>query len=184
MALIEYPEADSLSDAARGEIERFETTHRRPSLLRRMLAWFPPALGVADALYHPCFQEGRLPRELKEILFVVSSHERGCFYCAGGHSRFLVTEFGFDQTDVERLRSGEPLPGTSAADAALIAFVRKLSHEPQKTVAADIEVLRSHGWTEPEIVEAMVMNMASAFTNVFALAMHLEDDISDEDGYF
>jgi uncharacterized peroxidase-related enzyme len=183
VALIPYPDLASVGDDVNKAVSDFEQAHGRPSLLRRMLAWFPPALAVADRMYEPCFEQGSLPRELKELLFVVSSHERGCSYCAGGHSRFLVKEFGFAPSDVERLRDGEPIEGLGDPDLALIAFIRKLCREPHKTVDADIDTLRANGWSEHEIVEALTVNMISAFTNTMAMALHLEDDIRDPD-YF
>jgi uncharacterized peroxidase-related enzyme len=183
MALIPYPDPADLDDDGRNAVADFEQAHGRPSLLRRMLAWFPPALGVADRMYEPCFEQGLLSRELKELLFVVSSHERGCSYCAGGHSRFLVKELGFTRSDVERLRDGEPIEQLGDAELALVAFMRKLCHEPHKTVDADIRNLRMNGWSDAEIVEALTINMISAFTNTMAMALHLEDDVDDPD-YF
>ncbi len=183
MALIPYPDLAELDEDVRTAVADFEQAHGRPSLLRRMLAWFPPALGAADHLYKPCFEQGHLSRELKELLFVVSSHERGCSYCAGGHSRFLVKELGFARSDVERLRDGEPIEPLGDAELALVAFMRKLCHEPHKTITADVDDLRANGWSNPEIVEALTINMISAFTNTMAMALHLEDDVEDPD-YF
>jgi hypothetical protein len=40
-----------------------------------------------------------------------------------------------------------------------------------------------NGWSDPEIVEALTINMISAFTNTMAMALHLEDDVEDPD-YF
>lgn len=80
MALIPYPQLDSLAPEARAQIEHFSQEHGRPTLVRLMLAWYPPALKVIDTMYHPFMTEGRLPRKLKELLFVASSNARGCFY--------------------------------------------------------------------------------------------------------
>jgi uncharacterized peroxidase-related enzyme len=183
MALIPYPDLADLDDEVSRAVADFEQAHGRPSLLRRMLAWFPPALVAADHMYKPCFEQGHLSREFKEWLFVVSSHERGCSYCAGGHSRFLVKELGFARSDVERLRDGELVEQLNDAELALVAFMRKLCQEPYKTVDADIQNLRVNGWSDPEIVEALTINMISAFTNTMAMALHLEDDVEDPD-YF
>jgi len=80
MALLPYPSFDALDPDVRARIERFENEHGRPSLLRRMLAWFPPALETIDVSYHPLMTRGRLPRWFKELLFAAASQERECFY--------------------------------------------------------------------------------------------------------
>lgn len=80
MALIPYPDVEQLPPEVRAQIEHFTQEHGRPSLVRLMLAWFPAALQAIDAQYHPIMETGRLPRRLKELLFVASSNRRGCFY--------------------------------------------------------------------------------------------------------
>lgn len=80
MALIPYPEMDQLDPEVRGPIEAFSKEHGRPTLVRWMLAWFPPALKGIDTLYHPMMTSGKLPRQLKELIFVAASNERGCHY--------------------------------------------------------------------------------------------------------
>ena len=80
MALIPYPDPDELSPDVRASIEHFTQEHGRPTLVRQMLAWFPPALRGIDGLYHPMMTEGRLTRKLKELLFVAASDEHECRY--------------------------------------------------------------------------------------------------------
>ena len=103
-------------------------------------------------LYHPVVQNGRLSRRLKESLLVAASEARECRYCAGGHSLFLVSEFGYDQDAVRLMRSGG-------------------QHD---------------GWTDAEIVEALIMASHSAWTTTVAQALHLEDDLAAPEfaGYF
>jgi alkylhydroperoxidase family enzyme len=80
MALIPYPNRDEMAPEVRELIEVFEREHGRPSLVRLMAAHFPPALRVINAMYHPFMTEGKLDRRTKELIFVASSHQRGCFY--------------------------------------------------------------------------------------------------------
>jgi uncharacterized peroxidase-related enzyme len=183
VALLPYPEMGDLNEETRDLIGHFETEHGRPSLLRRMLAWFPPALNVADAMYHPFMENGQLPRPLKELIVVATSNARGCSYCAGGHSRFLVDEFGYTQDFVEKARVGETVEGLPERERALVQFTLKLATDTPKMVPKDIDTLRGHGWSTQEIFEAVVMTMHSAFTNVLAAGLHLEDDVTVE-GYF
>lgn len=183
MALIPYPELDDLTDDLRDYFERFSLEHGRPSLLRLMMAWSPPASRAMDGLYHPIFATGKLDRRLKELLFVAASQERRCFYCMGGHSRFLVTEFGYSPDEVEKLRQGDRVDGMDETELALVHLVRLAASDEASVEPSDIESARSVGWDDDSIVEALATAAQAFFTNTFAQATHLEDDIGDDD-YF
>ncbi len=186
MALIPYPDADNIDAESQAAIDNFARDHGRPTLLRQMLAWSPPALEAMDDLYHPVFLGGTMTRDVKEMLFVAASHARACQYCAGGHSRLLVNEFGYEEDDVRAIRDGATVDGWSEKDLALVAFVRKIAVDPVSVTAADLEGLRGHGWTDAELTEATAMAAQAAWTTTFAQAFHLEDDLvgPEFDGYF
>jgi alkylhydroperoxidase family enzyme len=80
MALIPYPEPARLDPETRAAVDAFESEHGRPSLVRRMLAHYPPALAAIDRMYHPFMEQGQLDRRTKELVFVTASAARGCFY--------------------------------------------------------------------------------------------------------
>lgn len=187
MALLPYPDREDLADDVRQVINHFEAEHGRPSLLRLMLAQFPAGLGALDGLYHPVMENGNLPRRLKEMLFVVSAHTRGCFYCAGGHSRFLVQEFGFNQEQVAAMREpGEGGAPLTEAERSALGYVRKISREPYRTADTDIRALLDHGYSPADIVEMTTVAAVAGFTTTVASAMHLEDDLQEfgMEGYF
>lgn len=178
MALIAYPDQLAASGDAQKSVESFESEHGRPSLLRRMCAGYPAARGALDAMYHPIIVGGELPRRLKEMLFVVSAHARGCPYCAGGHSRFLVQEFGFDRDEVVALRDGnQATDAVTPAEQAAIDFVRKVSTEPHKTMPDDVRKLADHGYSEADVLEITTVAAVAGFTTTIASALHLEDDL-------
>lgn len=182
MALIPYPEMDQMSEETRLHFERFSSEHGRPSLLRWMLGWSPLASKAMDDLYHPVFATGMLGRRLKELLFVAASEQRRCFYCMGGHSRFLVKEYGYSPQEVEALRRGEPVEGVDAREHALVVVIRKAAADTGEVTAEDIDRLRALGWDDDEIVEALATVAQAFFTNTFAQATRLEDDIEVSDG--
>jgi uncharacterized peroxidase-related enzyme len=186
MALIDYPDLDQIDAKNREAIERFAAEHGRPTLLRMMLAYSPPAQEAMNDLYHPVVQAGKLSRRLKESLLVASSEARECRYCAGGHSLFLVNEFGYDQDAVRQMRSGGQQDGWTSAETALVGVVRTAASEPQAVEEEDIDGLRAAGWSDDEIVEALVMASHSAWTTTVAQALRLEDDLDTPEfaGYF
>jgi hypothetical protein len=81
MSLIPYVDLDQLDPELHSAMDPFEKEYGRPSLVRRMLANYPPLLRAFDELdWATLTAEGQLDRMTKELLFVASSNQRGCFY--------------------------------------------------------------------------------------------------------
>jgi len=186
MALIPYPDADNIDAESQAAIDNFANDHGRPTLLRQLLAWSPPALEAMDDLYHPVFLGGTMTRDYKEMLFVAASQARECPYCAGGHSRLLVKEFGYAEDDVRAIRDGKPTDAFTEKDHALVAYVRKIAVEPASVVESDLAELRGLGWTDAELTEATAMAAHAVWTTALAQTFHLEHDLigPDFEGYF
>ncbi len=177
MALIPYPDPGTIDEAGRAAIDHFPNEHGRPTLLRIMLSYSSPAQQAMDALYHPVVESGVLARPLKELLFAAASHARQCAYCMGGHSLFLVNEFGYDQSAVEAMRTGQEVEGFSEADRGLVTLARKAAADPSAVTAEDLDAVRHLGWNDAEIIEALAMACHAGWTNTFAQGLRLEDDL-------
>ena len=95
----------------------------------------------------------------------------------GGHSRFLVKEFGLDAETIRQIRSGQDVPGLSDRERVLIRFVRAVARDPRSITEGDIAALKAEGVANAEIVEALSMALLSAFTNTLALTLKFEDDL-------
>jgi uncharacterized peroxidase-related enzyme len=136
-----------------------------------------------DALYHPVFTTGKLERRLKELLFVAASEQRGCFYCMGGHSRLLVHAFGYSRDQVEQMRTGAETEGLDPDERALVVLAKKVADDSQPVTDDDIAAARRHGWSDDEILEAITAAAQSMWTNTIAQSLHLEDDVTPENGF-
>ncbi len=55
--------------------------------------------------------------------------------------------------------------GLNAADKVLLEYVGKVTEAAYRTTPADVQVLRDHGWTEPQIAEAVYITAMFAFFN-------------------
>lgn len=55
--------------------------------------------------------------------------------------------------------------GLSPADRALLDYVSKVTEAAYRTTPEDVQVLRDHGWTEPQIAEAVYITAMFAFFN-------------------
>ena len=64
-----------------------------------------------------------------------------------------------------------PLP---EAERALLAVVEKITRHAYRTTAADMERLRGHGWTDPQIAEMVYITALFAFFNRVSDAFGIE----------
>ena len=53
----------------------------------------------------------------------------------------------------------------TAAERALLEYVGKVTEAAYRTTAEDVKALRDHGWTEPQIAEAVYITAMFAFFN-------------------
>ncbi len=53
----------------------------------------------------------------------------------------------------------------SAAERALLDYVTKVTEAAYRTTDEDVQNLRDHGWTEPQIAEAVYVTAMFAFFN-------------------
>ena len=53
----------------------------------------------------------------------------------------------------------------SPAERALLEYVAKVTEAAYRTTAEDVQKLRDHGWTEPQIAEAVYITAMFAFFN-------------------
>ena len=55
--------------------------------------------------------------------------------------------------------------GFTPAERALLEYVSKVTEAAYKTSQEDVQKLRDHGWTEPQIAEAVYITAMFAFFN-------------------
>jgi uncharacterized peroxidase-related enzyme len=53
----------------------------------------------------------------------------------------------------------------TAAERALLAYATKVTEAAYRTTEEDVQQLRDHGWTEPQIAEAVYIIAMFAFFN-------------------
>lgn len=53
----------------------------------------------------------------------------------------------------------------SPAERALLEYVKKVTEAAYRTTPEDVQRLRDHGWTEPQIAEAVYITATFAFFN-------------------
>lgn len=187
MALVPYLAKEDMNEKNRKGAELFERKHSRPPWLLMLGAHYPPFLEATEAMYPSFMEQGEIDRDTKELMFVASSEVRDCKWCVGSHSRYLVLEGGMTREQVERARRGEDEESLTPLQKLLINFSRRVAEDPRKIGESDIKELRAAGLKDSQIVEAVAIVAASAYTNTFVDALGMIDDLEMmglQDEYF
>ncbi len=60
-------------------------------------------------------------------------------------------------------------------ERALLRFVKLVTETAYRTTDADVETLRGHGWTDPQVAECVYVTALFAFFNRVADAFGIDD---------
>jgi uncharacterized peroxidase-related enzyme len=96
-----------------------------------------------------------------ELVTFVSAMALRSTLCSLAHGRALM-EF-VPEEDVLAIARGEVPSSLSAADAAMVAFARKVASDASSVDASDVEALKRHGFTDGEVFDIAAAAAARAF---------------------
>ena len=83
---------------------------------------------------------------------------------------------GAQESQIEALCRGDvAAAGLDLAERKLLEFVARLTRESYRITATDAEELRTAGWQDPQIAEAVYVTAMFAWFNRVADAFGLED---------
>jgi uncharacterized peroxidase-related enzyme len=109
-----------------------------------------------------------------ELITFASAHALRSTLCSLAHGRAL-TEF-FSSEDVQAMARGEAPQSLSAAEAAMLVFVRKVSRDASDVTRTDIQQLKQHGFTDAEIFDITAAAAARAFWTKMIESLGVETD--------
>ena len=116
-----------------------------PDTARRFAAYFGSLFAA----------KGRqLPLAERELIAVVVSATNGCGLCEIHHTRALGDVLD-DPARARRIALDHHLAGLSPREAALAHLAEKITRSPKTVEPADLQQLRTLGFSEPEILEAV-----------------------------
>ncbi|MEM7119108.1 MAG: peroxidase-related enzyme [Chloroflexota bacterium] len=113
--------------------------------------------------------ESELTRAEREMIGVVVSSENGCLYCLASHGadlRMLLE----DPILGERIMLDYRRAGLNSRTRAILDYAVKITNEPEACSPADIEQLKSHGFSEEAIFDIIEIASMYNFTNRLASA--------------
>jgi alkylhydroperoxidase family enzyme len=86
-----------------------------------------------------------------------------------------LTEF-FSVEDVQAIARGEAPQSLSAAEAAMMAFGRKVARDASAVTCGDVERLKQNGFTDAEIFDIAATAAARAFWTKLIDSLGVEAD--------
>src|SRR5450432_2414197 len=113
------------------------------------------------------FKDGALSRKQREYIFLVTSAANLSTYCVTAHCE-IVRMLKLEGPEPEQIAIDHVHAKIPIAEKALLNFCAKHNKQPSKTGPADIEALRTYGFTDQQIMEAIVIIGFSQFANTVA----------------
>lgn len=142
----------------------FKTMSLRPELMERVLE-------ISEKGH---FSDGYLDCLTKERLATLVSSLNRSDYCLGSHAAGMA-DLGAKPAEIATLASGRTdSANLSAKQKALLDFARRLTRDPGRHIAQDIQRLRECGWRDEQIFEAAFDVSLFNFFNRMAAAYDLE----------
>jgi RNA polymerase sigma-70 factor, ECF subfamily len=121
------------------------------------------------------FAKGALTRVQKEFILLAVSGANQNIYFPAVHSQTLKF-LGVEPEVSHQITLDHPQPDLSDQDIALLDFARRLAQQPHTVAADDVEQLRGRGFSEEQILEAVLMVGLTNLLNVVQMGLGTEPD--------
>lgn len=115
-------------------------------------------------------KEGALTRRQKEYIFLVCSAANLSTYCVTAHCE-IVRMLGIEGPEPEQIAVDHTATNLPVVDKALLNFAVKLNNQSTKVSRRDIDGLRTYGFSDEQILEAVVMVGLAKFANFIAFGL-------------
>ncbi len=109
--------------------------------------------------------EGALTRKQREYIFLVCSAANLSTYCVTAHCE-IVRILHIEGPEPEEIALDHAHANISMVDKALLNFAAKLNSQPTKIGPRDIDVLRTYGFGDQQILEAVLVVGLAKFANL------------------
>ena len=114
--------------------------------------------------------EGALSRKQKEYIFLVCSAANLSTYCVTAHCE-IIRMLKIEGPEPEQIAIDYAHSKISMGDKALLNFCSKLNNDGTKIGPADVEALRTFGFGEQQILEAVLVVGLAKFANTVAFGL-------------
>src|SRR5437762_3104931 len=145
---IDVPDEDSVDDAVADWYQRQRAAW---GYLPNYAPAFATRPDVAEA-WNPLNNAVRahMDRRRFELVTIAAARVYRSTYCTAAHSKFLRDTCG-DDPSMRAIAADPTAARLDPTDRALVAFATKVAEDAAAITAADVQALRAHGITDPEI---------------------------------
>jgi uncharacterized peroxidase-related enzyme len=115
-------------------------------------------------------KEGALSRQLKEYVFLVCSAANLSTYCVTAHCE-IIRMLKVEGPEPEQIALDHMATDLPIVDKALLNFTLKLNNHPLKITQEDIDDLKTYGFDDQQILEAVVCVGLAKFANYIGFGL-------------
>jgi uncharacterized peroxidase-related enzyme len=172
MAFIDILPTSSISDEVRAMYARQEAHWGFVPNYAKVFCHRPEIMGLWAQL-QVGIKRHMTKRRFELITFVAATALRSTL-CSLAHGRALM-EF-IPEEDVLAIARGEAPSSISAAEAAMVAFARKVAFDASSVDASDVAELKRHGFTDGEVFDICAAAAARAFWTKLVESLGVEPE--------
>lgn len=179
LPFVEEEEASGETAALFATVKRELQTPFLPNWIKAAAA--SPAVATAYwAMYSTFTARTVLPDSLVAMVLYAIAGSNNCLYCASTNE-LSCRLYGIDDDTLGALV--HDLDRVSPQRVrSIIRFALKVAHNPQGVARADYDELRSHGLSEEEIIEIVMLAAVGQLNDILADALKIDVDTAVADG--
>ncbi|WP_457745628.1 carboxymuconolactone decarboxylase family protein [Sulfurimonas sp.] len=174
MAYIDLPEFEDMSPEIQEKARPILEKTGSLGDIFKLLALDEKVYFATDAMVQTyLLEQTYLSYEIKEAIALLVSKENSCKMCVDVHKN-IAKMLGLSEEKIQEILSGIDNMNISDKDKALLDFSMRASKKDNyKMMQEDIDALKSMGWEDKEILEAVAIvgyfNYINTLSNVFGL---------------
>jgi uncharacterized peroxidase-related enzyme len=115
-------------------------------------------------------KEGALSRQLKEYVFLVCSAANLSTYCVTAHCE-IIRMLKIAGPEPEQIALDHMSTDLPIVDKAMLNFTLKLNNHPLKIAQEDIDDLKTYGFNDQQILEAVMCVGLAKFANYIGFGL-------------
>ena len=124
--------------------------------------------------------EGLIPPTVKQMILMTLAMQENCRYCEVGHTKVLEA-MGIPTEVIRNCASDPELSAVPPSQRAILKFALKAARDRKSLTDEDFQTLRDYGFSDPEIMEVIMVLVCSELLNIWAdvsgIAVDGEEDL-------
>jgi uncharacterized peroxidase-related enzyme len=119
---------------------------------------------------------GHMDRRRFELATIAAARVYRSTYCLAAHSKFLRDACG-DEPTMRTVAADPNGANLDATDRAVMDFAAQVARDASAITAADVQNLRDHGLSDPDVVDVALAAAARAFFTKVLDALGVQADV-------